>query len=300
MDFVFRSRERLCKCIAAVLCIAFITPFQAIANARLLAQMNAAPQQQVLDADSLPEIPRDIPSKLPGDRVHITLDESGEAVASDSISIADLSADTVMVSQADSIAEALLAERIRHVNDSIRQDSIDRVTYGKIREFNPDPTRAVWLSVLFPGLGQIYNRRYWKLPIIVGGYAGLAYATSWNNQMLQDYAQAYRDITDDDPNTNSYMDFYASTVTEADLDMEWLESTLQSKRNYYRRYRDLCIILMVGVYVICIIDAYVDASLANFNVSPNLSMNVKFRPTLLDNGPANRWPAIGGSLCFEF
>ena len=118
--------------------------------------------------------------------------------------------------------------------------------------------------------------------------------------MLQDYAQAYRDITDDDPNTNSYMDFYASTVTEADLDMEWLESTLQSRRNYYRRYRDLCIILMVGVYVICIIDAYVDASLANFNVSPNLSMNVKFRPTLLDNGPANRWPAIGGSLCFEF
>ena len=187
MDFVFRSRERLCKCIAAVLCIAFITPFQAIADARLLAQMNAAPQQQVLDADSLPEIPRDIPSKLPGDRVHITLDESGEAVASDSISIADLSADTVMVSQADSIAEALLAERIRHVNDSIRQDSIDRVTYGKIREFNPDPTRAVWLSVLFPGLGQIYNRRYWKLPIIVGGYAGLAYAPRLRTSLPRHY-----------------------------------------------------------------------------------------------------------------
>lgn len=294
------SKERLCKCIAAVLCIAFITPFQAIADARLLAQMDSVSRQAELVADSIPELPHDLPARLPGDRVHISLDETGEAVASDSISIADLSTDTVTVSQADSIAEAMLAERIKFVNDSIRQDSIDRVTYGKIREFNPDPTRAVWLSVLFPGLGQIYNRRYWKLPIIVGGYAGLAYATSWNNQMLQDYAQAYRDITDDDPDTHSYMDFYASTVTEDDLDMEWLESTLQSRRNYYRRYRDLCIILMVGVYVICIIDAYVDASLANFNVTPNLSMNVKFRPTLLSNGPGYRWPALGGSLYIEF
>ncbi|MDE6298875.1 MAG: hypothetical protein K2M10_04430, partial [Muribaculaceae bacterium] len=47
------------------------------------------------------------------------------------------------------------------------------------KEFNPDPTRAVWMSALFPGLGQIYNRRYWKLPIVVGGFMGLGYATSW-------------------------------------------------------------------------------------------------------------------------
>ena len=53
--------------------------------------------------------------------------------------------------------------------------------------YNPDPTRAVWLSALFPGLGQVYNCRYWKLPIIVGGYLGLAYATSWNNTMPVSY-----------------------------------------------------------------------------------------------------------------
>ncbi len=296
MKFDFRSRERFYQCIAVVLCSVFIIPFQAFADAHLLAQMTAA-----LPTDSLPELPVDVPARLPGDRVRVTLDEEGEAVVSDSISIADLTVDTVQVSQADSIAEALLAERIKFVNDSIRKDSIDRVTYGKVREFNPDPTRAVWLSVLFPGLGQIYNRRYWKLPIIAGGYAGLAYATSWNNQMLQDYSQAYRDITDSDPDTHSYMDFYPSTVTEADLDMDWLERTLQSRRNYYRRYRDLCIILMVGVYVICIIDAYVDASLSNFNVSPDLSsVSVKFRPTLVDNSPFSRWPALGGSLIIDF
>ncbi|MDE5646688.1 MAG: hypothetical protein K2I57_02530, partial [Muribaculaceae bacterium] len=66
-------------------------------------------------------------------------------------------------------------------------------------EFIPDPKRAVWLSALFPGLGQVYNRRYWKLPILVGGYMGLAYATSWNSSMLKDYTQAYSDIMDSDP-----------------------------------------------------------------------------------------------------
>lgn len=294
------AREILCKCIAVVLCCVFVTPLQAFADAKLLAQMTAALPVDSLPADSLPVVPHDVPSRLPGDRVRITIDEDGEAVVSDSISIADLSADTVELAQADSVAAALLAERIKHVNDSIRQDSIDRITYGKVREFNPDPTRAVWLSVLFPGLGQIYNRRYWKLPIIAGGYAGLAYATSWNNQMLQDYAQAYRDISDDNPDTHSYMDFYPTTVTEADLDMEWLERTLQSRRNYYRRYRDLCIILMVGLYVICIIDAYVDASLANFSVEPDLSMSMHLRPTLLDNRPMSRWPVLGGSLIIDF
>ncbi|MDE5869158.1 MAG: hypothetical protein K2H18_02905, partial [Muribaculaceae bacterium] len=71
---------------------------------------------------------------------------------------------------------------------------------GKI-PFNPSPERAIWLSALCPGLGQIYNRRYWKLPIVVGGFMGLAYATSWNNSQYQDDVQAYRDRTESAPDT---------------------------------------------------------------------------------------------------
>ena len=56
--------------------------------------------------------------------------------------------------------------------------------YGLRRPFNPEPDKAVWMSALFPGLGQVYNRRYWKLPIIVAGYMGLGYATSWNNSQF--------------------------------------------------------------------------------------------------------------------
>ncbi len=141
-------------------------------------------------------------------------------------------------------------------------------------EFNPDPTRAVWMSALFPGLGQVYNRRYWKLPIIVGGYLGLAYATNWNNTMLSDYTRAYRDLLDNDPDTRSYMDMFSPNVKEEDLDKNWLQNVLRSRKNYFRRNRDLCIIGMVGVYLLAMVDAYVDASLSHFDISPQLSMDV--------------------------
>lgn len=140
--------------------------------------------------------------------------------------------------------------------------------------FNPDPTRAVWMSALFPGLGQVYNRRYWKLPIIVGGYLGLGYATSWNNGMLRDYTRAYADIMDNDPTTRSYMNFFPSTTREEDLDKTWLTNILKSRKDIYRRNRDLCIISMVGVYFLAMLDAYVDASLSHFDISTDLSMDV--------------------------
>lgn len=143
----------------------------------------------------------------------------------------------------------------------------------KVRVFNPDPTRAVWLSALCPGLGQLYNRRYWKLPIVVGAYMGLAYATSWNNGMLTDYTRAYRDLMDSDPNTNSYMNFFAPNVKEEDLNRTWVENVFRSRRNFFRRNRDLCIISMVGVYLLAMVDAYVDASLAHFDISPDLQVD---------------------------
>jgi len=163
--------------------------------------------------------------------------------------------------------------------------------------FNPDPSRAVWMSALFPGLGQIYNRRYWKLPIIVGAYLGLGYATSWNNSMLDDYSRAYRDIMDNDPTTNSYMDFFPPTVTEESLDKKWLTSLLQSRKNMYRRNRDLCIISMVGVYLLAMVDAYVDASLSHFDVSPDLSMDIA--PAIIPEGRGQR-PAFGLQWAFNF
>lgn len=163
--------------------------------------------------------------------------------------------------------------------------------------FNPDATRAVWMSALFPGLGQLYNRRYWKLPIVVGAYLGLGYATSWNNSMLRDYTRAYRDLTDSDPDTKSYMDFFPPTVTEGSLDRTWLTNIMRSRKNFYRRNRDLCIISMIGVYLVAMVDAYVDASLSHFDITPDLSID--WAPRLMQDSRDVR-PSIGLAWALTF
>lgn len=179
-------------------------------------------------------------------------------------------------------------------------DSVAGLYVEKTFTFVPNPTKAVWMSALFPGLGQLYNRRYWKLPIVVGAYMGLGYATNWNNTMLRDYTRAYSDIMDSDPNTNSYMDFFAPTVNEADLDKSWLTDLLRRRKNMYRRNRDLCIICMVGVYAIAMIDAYVDAQLAHFDISPDLSVDIA--PTLLPGDTSGRFtlPSVGFYWALNF
>ena len=165
------------------------------------------------------------------------------------------------------------------------------------KEFNPSPDRAVWMSALFPGLGQIYNRRYWKLPIVVGGFMGLGYATGWNNSMLKDYSQAYRDLMDNDPSTKSYMDFFPPNTKEENLNKTWLINVMKSRRDFYRRNRDLCIICCVGLYLICMVDAYVDASLAHFDISTDLSLDWSPSVTL---DPAEKKLSVGIQWAFNF
>ena len=196
---------------------------------------------------------------------------------------------------AEKMLDSIMADTTSVLNITTLPDSL--ATREQVKLFTPDPTRAVWLSALCPGLGQIYNRRYWKLPIVVGAYMGLGYATSWNSRMLTDYTVAYRDIMDTDPSTDSYMDFFPSTTKEEDLDKEWLKNILKRRKDYFRQNRDLCIICMVGVYLIAMVDAYVDASLAQFDISPDLSMKVA--PAVI---PANtsRLPSVGVQWAFTF
>lgn len=218
--------------------------------------------------------------------VEIIDNEILEQVISETDTIVSFDADTIVV--VDSLGEMELLSDTISTDDDWQEREV---------AFNPDPTRAVWLSALFPGLGQIYNRRYWKLPIVVGGFMGLGYATSWNNGMLRDYTQAYSDIMDTDPSTNSYMDFFPSTIKEETLDKTWLTNVLKSRKDFYRRNRDLCIIGMVGVYFLAMLDAYVDASLAHFDISPDLSMDVA--PAVI---PESRYklPAVGIQWAINF
>ena len=139
--------------------------------------------------------------------------------------------------------------------------------------WKPDPKRAMWLAIVLPGAGQIYNHKYWKLPIIYGGFVGCAYAMRWNNQMYSDYSHAYIDISDNDPETKSYEKF--PYLMMAQVDTERLKAQFKSRKDRFRRWRDLSFFCMLGVYGLSIIDAYVDASLSQFDISDDLSLHVE-------------------------
>ena len=145
----------------------------------------------------------------------------------------------------------------------------------------PDPKRALWLALVIPGGGQIYNRKYWKLPLIYGGFMGCIYAMSWNNSMYMDYSQAYLDLMDDDPNTQSYNQFLhlGKQITPADVDR--YKDIFKKRKDKYRRWRDLSFFCLIGVYALSVIDAYVDAELSVFDISKDLSLKVE--PTIINN-----------------
>jgi len=145
--------------------------------------------------------------------------------------------------------------------------------------WRPNPIRATWLGALFPGLGQIYNRSYWKLPIVYGAFMGCAYAIVWNGNMYADYKQAYIDIVNDDVLSMDPSRSYNAILPKGyTIEMmggrETYTQTLNTKQNLYRRYRDFGIAAAVIVYALSIVDAFVDAQLFDFDISDDLSMNV--------------------------
>ena len=168
---------------------------------------------------------------------------------------------------------------LSEMTDSLLQKVLNPAKKSK---FKPDPIRSMWLGLVFPGGGQIYNRKYWKLPIFYGGFLGCAYALTWNGQMLRDYSQAYLDIMDTDPNTKSYEKMlplgYDITGKE-----ERFKTIFKNKKNYFRKYRDMSIFAFAGVYMLAVIDAYVDAELSSFDISKDLSMS--WGPTVIQQTP---------------
>ena len=188
--------------------------------------------------------------------------------------------------------------RLARQNDSIQQ-TVPPAEPKK--RWIPDSNKSVWLGLVIPGAGQIYNRKYWKLPIVYGGFVGCAYALTWNSKMYKDYSQAYQDIMSNNPNNDSYMDFVGAGKTKEDVqnNLEWYQESCRSRKDLYRRQRDLSIFAFIGVYLLSVIDAYVDAELANFDISPDLSM--KLEPAVIDSqGYSTRRKSVGLQCVLKF
>ena len=177
---------------------------------------------------------------------------------------------------------------------------IDTVAVRKRRDWStwrPNAKRAMWLAIVLPGAGQIYNRKYWKLPFVYGGFVGCAYAMRWNNQMYRDYSQAYMDIMDDDPNTQSYNQFLHLGAKIDESNLQRYQTLFKKRKDRFRRWRDLSFFCLVGVYALSVIDAYVDASLSEFDISKDLSLRVE--PTVINN-ERERNPLKANSLGMSF
>ena len=180
---------------------------------------------------------------------------------------------------------------------SSKSDSVLNTPPQKTKRWIPDSKKSVWMAMVLPGAGQIYNKKYWKLPIIYGGFVGCAYALTWNTKMYNDYSQAYQDIMSDNPNNDSYKDFLPSYV-DIESNLEYYQETFKSAKDIYRRQRDLSIFAFIGVYLLSVIDAYVDAELSDFDISRDLSL--KLEPTLFNDAFRNRPQGIGLQCNIKF
>lgn len=164
------------------------------------------------------------------------------------------------------------------------QDSVI-VTRRARPAFKPEPLKATMLAVALPGMGQVYNRKYWKVPFVYAGFGGLIYAVSYNTKKYNEMMKAYQDFTDKIPETDSYIPLvkwadppeydpvlYPESYDPANA--SWVKDNLLKSVDYYKRYRDLSYIGIAAWYLVTILDANVDASLSNFDVTDKLNLEI--------------------------
>ncbi len=178
-----------------------------------------------------------------------------------------------------------------HEEGIVLQDSM----IVKRKAINPlAPSRAAFYSAVLPGLGQIYNKRYWKLPIVYGAIGGGIYAYTWNDGWYDRFRTAFKrrqaGFTDDEfydrDNNNSPDD-----PPDFDLDV------LENQQERFQRDRDLWLLVTIAMYALNIVDANVDAHLKQFNVDEDLSFD--FEP-FMDLDPVTMDPNYGMALVIKF
>jgi hypothetical protein len=167
-------------------------------------------------------------------------------------------------------------------NDSIRVVTSNRDT-AQIKSYAAryDPHKALLYAAVLPGLGQIYNKKYWKLPLVYGGFIGIGHAINF-------YQTGYKKYRSE---------LFLVLETNASAGPSGFDqSQLRTIVDRYRRERDFMIILMGGMYILQIIDAHVDAHLKEFDLNPNL--HVRLEPTLDSDALIGRTAGIGIRLRF--
>jgi len=169
----------------------------------------------------------------------------------------------------------------------------DTTTYSEAYKLDSsyhNPQKAALMSAILPGLGQVYNKKYWKVPIVFAGFGTLGFFINYNQKGYLKWRLAYIDISEDG-------------ILDNDLGYNFplTKDQVERTKNSYKRYRDLSIIGTAGFYILQIIDATVDAYLFDWDISENLSM--KLEPALIQSpeffmSPASNTLALKASFSF--
>ncbi|MGK0252704.1 MAG: hypothetical protein ACI9OE_000148 [Mariniflexile sp.] len=158
--------------------------------------------------------------------------------------------------------------------------------------YNPlSPSKAAFYSAILPGLGQAYNKSYWKIPIVYGGLITGIYFYSNNNKEYNRYRDAYKSRLAGFTNDEFYLDFQGNQLTSPRVTTEGLERG----QKFYRKNKEISLFVTLGIYALNIIDANVDAHLMQYNVDENLSLAPHFKINEMD-ASSN----LGLTLNFKF
>jgi len=176
--------------------------------------------------------------------------------------------------QGQVITEGPDSVRVMVPDTAVSEDGFFLAKFKHIRNLDRPAKAALW-SAVFPGGGQFYNKAYWKLPLVYGTGAVLGYYLIDNNTKYQSFRNALLVRADNDPTT---IDEYADNPEFPSLNVSngtTAETNIKYRRDYYRRNRDLTILLSIGAYALQIAEAYVNAHLKEFDVSDNLTLRVQ-------------------------
>ncbi len=184
------------------------------------------------------------------------------------------------------LAEPALAQKVEVEKDTTKTDSLIIRRRGKV--INPEeyaaryvPRKALLYSAALPGMGQVYNKKYWKLPIVYGGFYVLTYVAFRYNDLYNQYKKELYDVVRD----NKYVPPSGYT-----------EQQLRSVTEYYRRQRDFFLILDGMWYLLQLVDAHVDAHLREFDLNPQLK--VSLGPSMQYNPLIGSAPGFGITVKF--
>ena len=147
-------------------------------------------------------------------------------------------------------------------DDSLIRESKDTILLKSYAD-RYSPRKALLFAAVVPGLGQIYNKKYWKLPLVYGGFIGIGYAINFYQDGYKEYKGYLYDNIENDLGEN-----------DLNPDVGYSTSQLRSIVNSYKRERDFWMLMMGGMYLLQIIDAHVDAHLKEFDLNPRLQVSI--------------------------